>query len=134
MFPGIVILRAEINLDERPPLRSLWLPYQMQARLEWSAVRLLRVTRNARANDVFPGGGAPAVARHHVVEVQVLTFKHLAAILTGVLINALPFTPYVESYAPLVFNFPVLSVVLLDIPVIPTGWGLISFSSKTREC
>ena len=62
-------LRVEGDVDERPPLRTLRFADQSHAGLMRQPVAFARVAGNARADDVFPGGGAAAVARDHVVEV-----------------------------------------------------------------
>ena len=45
-----------------------------------------RVTRNAGANDIFPRRHPAAIARDHVIEIQIVAIKSLAAVLTGVLV------------------------------------------------
>ena len=86
MLPAIVILRAEIHLDEWPPFRPLRLADQVHARFDRSAIRLPGITPDARAHDIFPSRRPPAIPRHYVIEVQILTFEQLSAVLAGVLI------------------------------------------------
>ena len=54
MFPAIVLVQAEIDLHEGPPLGSLGFPNQVQPRFLRRAIGLKRITIDARANDVFP--------------------------------------------------------------------------------
>src|SRR5437867_13252743 len=49
-------------------------------------IAFARVTRNARANHVFPSRRSAAVARHYVIEIQFVTVESLAAILAHVLV------------------------------------------------
>lgn len=50
-------------------------------------ITLSGVTFDARADHVFPGGSAAAVARHDMIKVQIASIKTLAAVLAGVLIT-----------------------------------------------
>ena len=86
MLPTIVVVQAEVDLHERTPFRALRFADQPQAGFLGSAIGLFRVARNARANDVFPGGRTAAVAREDVVQIQVFPLECLAAILAGVFV------------------------------------------------
>jgi hypothetical protein len=86
MFPAIVLIQAELDLHEWTPLRSLRLPNQMHSRFLRCAVRLKRIALDARAHDVLPGGRAAAIARNHVVQVQILPVEHPAAVLARILV------------------------------------------------
>ena len=86
MFPTVVPVQAEIDLHERPPFRPLRFADEVQSGLLRRAVGLLRIALDTRANDVFPRGRAAAVARHDVVEVQILPVKGPPAVLADVLI------------------------------------------------
>jgi len=77
-------MEADVDLDKRAPLRPLRLADQMHARFNRRAIGLLRVTDDARADDVLPRCRTTAVARDDVIEVQVLAVKFAAAILAGV--------------------------------------------------
>ena len=87
MLPAIVMLEAEIDLHEWPPLRPLRLPDQMHPGLVWSSVRLDRITPDTGTDNVLPSGRSATVARDHVVQVQVFAIKLVAAILARVLIS-----------------------------------------------
>ena len=50
------------------------------------SIALARVTRNAGANHVFPSRQAAAIARHHVIEIQIAAIENMAAILAGVFV------------------------------------------------
>ena len=84
MFPTVVLVEAEIDLNEWTPLGSLRLFYQMQASFLRSAVGLTRVTRDAGANDVFPRRRATAISWKNVIKIQILAIKQMTAVLAGV--------------------------------------------------
>src|SRR5688572_8089195 len=86
VFPAVVMVQAHVDLYERPPLRTFGLADQAHARLERRAVGFLRVTLDARANDVLPCGGAAAIARDDVIKVEVLAIKNIAAVLAHIAI------------------------------------------------
>ncbi len=86
MFPAVMLVQREVDLHEWPPLRALGLAHQVQARLERRAVRLARIARDARADNVFPGRRAAAVARDDVVEVQIFPVENLATVLARILV------------------------------------------------
>ena len=86
MLPAIVILRPEIDLDERTPLRPLRFADEMHVRFQRRAIRLPGIARNARAHNVLPRRRAAPVPRDHMVQIQILPFKYLPAILAGVLV------------------------------------------------
>ena len=49
-------------------------------------VAFARITFDARTDHVFPSCRSSAIARNHVVEIQIAAFENLAAILAGVLV------------------------------------------------
>ena len=50
------------------------------------SIAFASVAFNARANHVFPGGGAATIARDHVIEIQVASVERISAILAGVFV------------------------------------------------
>lgn len=86
MLPAIVVIEAQIDLDEGPPLGPAWFADEVHADFLRGVVRLAGIASDAGADDVFPGGRAAAVAGNDVVKIQVLAIKRLAAILAGVVI------------------------------------------------
>ena len=86
VFPTVVLVEAEIDLDEGAPFGALGLADEMEAGFLGRVVGLAGVTGNAGADDIFPGGGAAAVARDDVVEVQIFPVEDVAAVLAGVVI------------------------------------------------
>jgi hypothetical protein len=86
VFPTVVLLQAEADLDKRTPFRALGFADEVHAGLLRRAVGLVRVAFDAGADDVFPRRRPAAVARDDVVEVQILAVKNFAAILAGVLV------------------------------------------------
>jgi hypothetical protein len=55
-------------------------------RLVRKAIPFSRITRNAGANHIFPGGQPSSIARHDVVQIEIGSLKEVAAILTSVLV------------------------------------------------
>ena len=93
MLPAIVLVQAQMNLHEWPPLRTFGLADEVDACLLRSAIGLLRVTSDARADDVFPGRRAAPITRDHVIEIEFAAIEDLPAILAGILIplkNVMP--------------------------------------------
>ena len=87
MLPTIVLVETEIDLHEWTPLGSLRLFHQMHSRLLRRAVRLARVARDARANNVFPRRRPAMIARNDVIEIQIFAIKFFSAVLASVAIN-----------------------------------------------
>ena len=58
----------------------------MNSRLTGRAVGFSGITEDAGTDDVFPGGRAPSIARGNVVQIQILSFKNLSAILAGIVV------------------------------------------------
>jgi len=86
MFPTVVPVQGEVDLDKRPPLRALGLANEVHAGLVGGAVGLARVAWNTGADNVFPARRAAAVPRDDVVEVQILPLENFPTILAGVLV------------------------------------------------
>jgi hypothetical protein len=86
VLPEIVLRCGKRNLHKRAPLWSLRFADQAQVRFTRDTIALSGITGYARANDVFPGCHASAVARHDVVQIKIASIKHLAAVLAGVLV------------------------------------------------
>src|SRR5436190_6428 len=86
MFPAIVLVHAEVDLHEWPPLRPLRLPDQVDARFLRCAIRLARIALDTGADNVFPGGRATAVARNDVIQIQVFAIESMATVLTHVFV------------------------------------------------
>src|SRR5439155_9586720 len=84
--PTLVLRGGERDVQERPPLRPLRFANQTHLRFLRQTIAFARVTRNARANHVFPSRRSAAVARHYVIEIQIVTVESLAAILAHVLV------------------------------------------------
>src|SRR5881296_4106541 len=84
MLPTVVVLQADVDLHERPPLRPLRLADQMHPRFGRRPVRLLSITAHARTDDIFPRGRTTAIARDDVVEIQVFAIEFPAAILAHI--------------------------------------------------
>ena len=87
MPPAFMLWRRKGDVQERAPLRALWFANETHARFLGQPVAFARVTRNARANHVFPRRRPAAIARHDVIEIQIVAIEKLAAVLTGVLVT-----------------------------------------------
>jgi len=79
-----MLRRRKRDMDERAPLRPLRFPNQMHVCFLRKPVALTRITRNARANDIFPCRHPAAVAWDNVIEIQLVSLKNVTAILAGV--------------------------------------------------
>jgi oligopeptide transport system substrate-binding protein len=79
-----VVLDAKVDLDKRTPFRPLGLAHQMHTRLLRGAIGLERVAMHAGTNNVFPRGRSATVARHDVIQIQILSFVSLSAVLTSI--------------------------------------------------
>jgi hypothetical protein len=86
MFPAIVLVQAEIDLDERTPFRALGLADEMHAGFEGCAVAFECIALDTGANDVLPCGRAAAVTRDDVVKIEVFAVTNAATVLAGVLV------------------------------------------------
>ena len=104
MFPAVVVVDVEIDLNERPPLRALGLANQMQPRFERGAVGFARVARDAGTDDILPSRRAASVTRNDVVEIEIVAIKSLSAVLAGVLV---PLENVVAGEFHLFFREPV---------------------------
>ena len=79
-----MVLQAKVDLDKRTPLGPLRLSNEVHACFVRGAIGLECVARNAGTHDIFPRRRPAPIARHYMVEIQILPFKFLAAILAGV--------------------------------------------------
>jgi len=93
MFPAFVLVQAKADLDERTPFGPLGLANQIHPRLMWGAVGFARIAIDAGAHDVLPSRGAAPITRCHMIQIEILAVKNLAAILAGVFVpfkNVMP--------------------------------------------
>jgi len=81
-----VLGRGECDVQERPPFRPLRFPNQRHLRLLREAVTFAGVTRNARANHIFPSRGPAAIPRYHMIKIQIVAIERVPAVLAGVLV------------------------------------------------
>ena len=96
--PAFVLRRRKCDVHKRAPLRTLRFANQTHLRFPRQAVALARIARDTGANHVLPDGESASVARHDVIEIQVVPLKNLAAVLAGVLIA-------LENIVPRKFHF-----------------------------
>ena len=81
-----MLRRRKCDMHKRAPLRSLRLASQTHVRFLREPVAFARVTLNARANHIFPCRRSASIARHDMIEIQLIALKNLATIRTGVLV------------------------------------------------
>lgn len=86
VLPGVVVAHAQIYLHEGAPLGTFRFADQMQTGFLRGAVGFPGITLDTGANNVFPCGGAAAVARDDVIQIQVAAIKDFRAILTGIVV------------------------------------------------
>lgn len=86
MLPAIVMMKGEINLHKRAPLRPLGFADQVHAGFLRSPVGFDRITLDTGADNVLPGGRAASVPGDYMVQVQVLPVARGPAILAGILV------------------------------------------------
>ena len=93
MLPAVVLVQAEIDLNERPPFGPFRFANQMHARLLRRAIGLAGITLDTGADDIFPGGRPAPIARDDMIQVEVFAVETFAAILAGALValeNVMP--------------------------------------------
>src|SRR6266536_3974506 len=98
MFPTVVVMEAEIDLHEGPPLRSFRPADEAHSGFLRRAVGLLSVAGDAGTDNVLPCGGSAAIARNDMIQVQVFPVEHMPAILARV------FVPF-KNVVPGEFDF-----------------------------
>ena len=86
MFPAIVPVQADVDLDEWTPFRALRLADEVQSGFLRRVIGLGRIALDARANNVFPRRRAAAVARDNVVQIQIFAVANFSAVLAGVFV------------------------------------------------
>src|SRR5437763_12067893 len=80
--PRLILAVAQLQVEQRAPLRLFGLANQRHVGLLRRAAALLDVALDAGADDVLPRRQAALAARRHVVEAQLARRELLAAILT----------------------------------------------------
>lgn len=98
-------VQREVDLHKGAPLGSLGFAHKVHASLRRSVVRFAGIARDAGTNNVFPRGRTTTIARNNVVEVQLASVKHPAAILAGVFIA---FKNIVPGKFDFLFRHPVV--------------------------
>jgi hypothetical protein len=100
-----MVVQAEINLDERPPFGAFGFADQVHVGFLRGMVGLSGIALNAGADDVFPSGGAAAIARDDVIQIQIFPIENLTAILAGIFIA---FKDVVPGEFDFFFRLPVI--------------------------
>lgn len=96
--PTLVVLGRESDVDKRPPLRTFRSPDQRHMRFVWEPISLSRITRDTRADYIFPGCQAASITRQYMVEIELGPIENRSAILAGI------FVP-LENVVPGEFHF-----------------------------
>src|SRR5438876_76678 len=81
-----MLRRRKCDMHERPPLRSFRFANQSHVRFLWEPVAFACITFNTRANHIFPRRRSTSIARHDMIEVQLISLENMAAILASVLV------------------------------------------------
>lgn len=81
-----MLRRRKCDMHKRAPLRSLRLANQTHVRFPRKPVAFACVTLDARANHIFPRRRPASVARHDMIEIQLVSLENPAAILAGVFV------------------------------------------------
>ena len=84
--PAFMLRRRKRDMHKRAPLRSLRLANQTHVRLLRKPVAFAGVTLDARANHIFPRRRPASVARHDMIEIQLISLENPAAILARVFV------------------------------------------------
>jgi hypothetical protein len=84
MPPAIVLMTREADVYERPPFGALRLADKLKAGLVRKSVALLRITGDARTDDVLPSRLASAISWKDMIKVQVISLKGLATVLARI--------------------------------------------------
>jgi hypothetical protein len=98
MPPTLVAVAVETDIHERAPLWPDGLFDEPHADLVGEAIALLRIARDARADNILPRGQAAFVAGQDMVEIQVALLENFAAVLAGILVA-------LEDVGPCEFDF-----------------------------
>src|SRR5437016_2109851 len=107
VFPAIVLVKAELDLDKGTPLRRLRFENEVQTGILRGEIGLECIAADTRTDNVFPGSRPAPVARDDVVQIQVFAVENLAAILAGVLVA-------LEDIVPGEFDFLLRHVIVND--------------------
>lgn len=86
MFPTVVLVQREVDLNEWPPFRTLWLSDQMHPGFLGRAIGFVRVARNAGTNNILPRCRAATVSRNNMVKIQIFAVENSAAVLAHVFV------------------------------------------------
>src|SRR6185369_10859809 len=86
VLPTIVLMQAEVDLNKWTPLRPLRFANKMHPSLLRRAIGFERIALDARADNIFPRRRPAAVARNHVIEIQIIAVESLPAVLAHVLV------------------------------------------------
>ena len=73
-------------MNKRAPFRALRFANQAHVRFLRKPITLAGIAWNTGTNHIFPSGRSAAVARHHVIEIQIVPVKKVAAVLAGIFV------------------------------------------------
>ena len=81
-----MLVRAEIDLHKRTPLRPLRFANQVHAGFLRRAIGLERIALDAGANDIFPRRRPAPIAGDNVIQIQVVAVESFPAVLAHVFV------------------------------------------------
>ena len=84
--PAFMLWSRKRDLHKRTPLWPFRPSNQAHVRFLRKPISFTCVTCDARANHIFPCRRPSPVARHHMIEIQLVTLKNPTAILAGVFV------------------------------------------------
>ena len=86
MAPAVIDSACKGDVHKGAPFWALRFFKQLHPRLVRQAIPLAGIADDAGADDIFPGGLASAIARQHMVDIELATLKMFTAVLAGILI------------------------------------------------
>lgn len=84
VFPTVVVVGGDGDVDEGSPFRAFGLANELHADLMWEAVALFRVAGDAGTHNVFPCGQTAFFPGQDMIQIQFRAVEDDAAILTGI--------------------------------------------------
>src|SRR5206468_9488294 len=84
--PAFMLWSRKRDLHKRTPLWPFRPSNQAHVRFLRKPISFTCITRDARANHIFPCRRPSPVTRHHMIEIELVTLKNPTAILASVLV------------------------------------------------
>ena len=87
MTPTVVNTACKGNVDEGTPFRPFGLLQELHLCLMRKSIPLAGIAGYAGTHDVLPCSLASAISGEHVIDVQIITFKEMSAVLARIFIT-----------------------------------------------